>query len=353
MYIYIILIIIILILIIYTIKYYNKLYYNRLLYESFINSEMSEEEHTNEKSETSEENMKSETSEENIKSETSEENIKSETINTNCDVDEPCSTVNGFGTYNKYCECIVNNNDNSLSSPLSDSLSSPLSDSLPLPLSDSLPSPLPSQYKRECIKNQDFHEYCKKINPNMIAENVIPCDSTTSEVHCSISNSSSSITSDTIITPCLDKMTDFDEWCKYYNHKIVPEGYNIDSIGAKQILVGEKGFCFTKDGKPNKYKARAICDNNHLYTIPKLQSDTTIVDYNSFTDCLPINDTNFVSECSKLLDNNPFLDTSAYQIMGYDCNPGFGRAKCIKKEDMLKIIDKNKSDNIFDKNIFT
>ena len=354
MYIYIIIIIVILIILLYFLKYYNK-----LCYESFINSETSET--SDETSEESTQNISGNTINNEISSAQNEESNSSypqNVYNTNniqyssksttskinqvlteenkiCDIGFPCFNSNGFGTYNNNCDCISLFSGKKLGV-----LNSEQEEGRNMLQEENniFSSKAGTQKKQlyippNCIHNQDFSQYCKNIssNPNMGVNSVTPCNNTSSQVKCGMFNIGGNILkNDTIITPCLDKSSDFDTWCKYYNKKHIPNGYNVNSIGAKDILIGSDGDCYNSDGTSNDNLARAICDNSHMQTITKLEPDNQNIDYNYFTECLPLNKTNFAFPCTQL-----FNGTIPDQILGYDCNPGYGRAKCIKPGDII------------------
>ena len=183
------------------------------------------------------------------------------------------------------------------------------------------------------------------------------CTNTHSKVICDKNYLNGINYNNTVITPCLNKSDDFDVWCNFYNNKPIPQGFNVNSIGANKILVGKKGDCYNNNGTSDNSSARAICDYNHIDTLyklelavgkndilSKLEPKYNIMDtgnsnnihnkknneimYNVFTECRPLKNTNFTQECSRLL-NVDYDNTFADQILGYDCNPGFGRAKCI------------------------
>ena len=150
------------------------------------------------------------------------------------------------------------------------------------------------------------------------------------------------------ITPCLNKSDDFDEWCQYYQSPSTPlnAGYNVNSIGAKYILEGKDGDCYLSangaDGIEDPNSARAVCDYNSIKEIPKLDVINNNLNYNVFTDCNPLS-SDFLSSCTGSLNTTlkpelPYTnsDVSVNQIMGYDCNPGYGRGKCVLKSDNVK-----------------
>ena len=139
------------------------------------------------------------------------------------------------------------------------------------------------------------------------------------------------------ITPCLNKSDDFDTWCKYYqdNNKI-PEGMNKNNIGVKKILNGKDGECYLDSDRKKEdiNSSRAVCDFNSIEEVPKLDPLLEDSSYNFFTNCHKIAGDGFEDifkkKCRDLLGTEK-IDIE--QIMGYDCNPGYGRAKCLKQID--------------------
>jgi hypothetical protein len=183
--------------------------------------------------------------------------------------------------------------------------------------------------------NTNFSKICTDQNPNYGVKSITACtDSTTSSVDCGPNylggvDYGASVT----ITPCLNKSDDFDTWCRFYtNSSTIPTGYNVNSIGAKYRLTGKSGDCYLDNGNEDTNSARGVCDLNHIEMVPKLDPVSDKIDYNVFTDCKLLKGTNFTTECATAL-NNPYDQTYADQIMAYDCNPGYGRAKCLKKSD--------------------
>jgi hypothetical protein len=146
-------------------------------------------------------------------------------------------------------------------------------------------------------------------------------------------------------TACYDKNDDFDNWCRFNyvpsDKNPLPDGYSVNSIGVQKILNGIDGDC----NNPNL--SRAICDFNSIQEVNKIEplllvnSDDNLQGakynskYNNFTDCMPLSDSSFTNvdnfrrSCANLLKvdkSNAVPD----EIMGYDCNPGYYRAKCKK-----------------------
>ena len=145
---------------------------------------------------------------------------------------------------------------------------------------------------------------------------------------------------DNFATPCLDKSLDFDTMCNNYmpesiQSNIVNKGYTQSSSGLKEKLIGKDGDCYVSNGKPDNSKARGICSLKHNNEIPKLDPFIYNQDTNVFTTCNKMNSSDFVDKCSSLLNiqkNNVYAD-----ISGYDCFPGYGRAKCIDKNEMKDV----------------
>lgn len=136
-------------------------------------------------------------------------------------------------------------------------------------------------------------------------------------------------------TGCFNKSDDFDNWCRYnYIPDKFPSGYSENGIGAQKILYGTDGGC----NNPNL--ARAICDFNSIQEVQKiepvlikssdnLESAQYNDKYNNFTSCILYNVGDFKKQCSRILSTQNVIPT---EIMGYDCNPGYYRAKCLKLE---------------------
>jgi hypothetical protein len=323
-----------------------------------------------------------------------------------CRPGDLCNTQDGWGVYNNNCECIIPGVENKLDS---EDYTDELEQQQEEETSGSHNGPLSNL--QGCIRNNtNFNDYCKSMDQSYGVKSISRCDSTHSKVECGANYLNGIYYGDTsIMTPCLNKNDDFDTWCKFYNNKAVPDGFNINSIGAEKILVGEKGDCFVNDGTPDNKKARAVCNYNNIDSVKKLERTNKLIDYNTFTSCLPAKNTNFVSECARLLDekiyektpnkttsrtrstinttknissdnckllcdsnancygfvynknngdcilknsnilrestqsnpnfdlyiNDKGKDSRAVEIMGYDCNPGFNRAKCVKSNDLL------------------
>lgn len=344
--------------------------------------------------------------------------------NTSSSPGSTCSIKNSdnttvFGIYNNSNECIpIVSQSGSSRDPLvsvaTQSSSASSASSLP-PQTTTNPS------LDGCIPNtQNFDRYCRSQNISYGVKSITPCDSNNSKVECAANYINGVEYENTdIITPCLDKNTDFSVWCKYYNSKPIPSGFNVNSIGVSKILVGSEGGCFVNNNVADKNKARAICNYQNMESVKKLERANNNLNYNIFTTCMP-EDSNFVSKCTNLLDkkeyektentitaatnlgdainnissddcklrcnennncygylykkdngtcflkgkdvttankyndnnydlyiNNKEQNSRAIEIMGYDCNPGFARAKCINKQDIIYFDNSNLFNSVF------
>jgi len=186
---------------------------------------------------------------------------------------------------------------------------------------------------KDCVSNSsNFDAICKKQNIHYQVLNLIKCNDTESRPVCGMNTDSED---EYITTPCLNKSDDFNTWCRFYSNKYDKIGYNVNSIGAKKVLVGADGGCYL-NGKPDNYKARGICTYDYTDEVIKLDAPNPNVDYNVFTQCKYMKGTDFIQECSKLLKLN-YNETYADQITSYDCNPGFARAKCLNNKDKMPL----------------
>jgi hypothetical protein len=196
----------------------------------------------------------------------------------------------------------------------------------------------PPQQPDTCINNGNFDTICKSFNSNygIKSINTQNCNPGYSEVVCGdnyingVDYSNNKINNKLVKTPCLNKNIDFDTMCKYYNTESIPSGYTIDSIGASEILIGKSGDCYLNNGNPNPNSARAVCNYNNIGTVPKLNRAFNKLNYNKFTECNPIK-SEFNTLCSTVLNSD---NVKAIQIMGYDCLPGYARAKCVYNNDL-------------------
>jgi hypothetical protein len=155
------------------------------------------------------------------------------------------------------------------------------------------------------------------------------------------------------VTPCINKGDDFNEWCRYYDSTSysdqISNGYNVNSMGAKVVLDGKNGGCFT-NSKSDESKARAICSQNYINEIKKLDRANDYINYNAFTKCLIINENKFIDECKNALNVTTPDKVLVTDIQSYDCNPGYGRAKCIFKNNNYIFNDDFYKENIYNNN---
>jgi hypothetical protein len=92
-------------------------------------------------------------------------------------------------------------------------------------------------------------------------------------------------------------------------------------------------WCQAKYGRNYGYKniIRGICDDNNM---ARAECDSTSYDginlYKNSTNCLPNNNYyKHIDECKKLYTNSNIVGVK--NISGYNCNPGYYRSICIKK----------------------
>ena len=272
------------------------------------------------------------------------------------DIGNICSTQDGFGIINKDCSCIAKNiekeeemkEDESKCNKYNSCVNDVLKQNNELLLSILNMNKAKEKIHEEidltgCYPNNtNFEEICKNINSNYEIGKVTKCDNNNSKVDCINMKNIQRHLNGLIMTPCLYKTEDFDTWCRYFNSNNIPEGYNINSVGTIKILNGEDGNCIT-NGIADPNKARAICGYNSMEGVQKLNSVNNNIGYNKFTDCFLLKDTNFKGECSNILKTD-ISNVKPVEIMGYDCNPNYGRAKCIYSNDEPKI---NSNFNLF------
>ena len=251
-----------------------------------------------------------------------------------CVIGGYCNTNDGHGTFNKNCICIVNlNSGNSDNTQLEGDGGIAGSNRVPRASATSQIG-MPSNEGCYPIDSTNFDKICKNQNPKWGIKNYTACaDKNQLRVECGPGYINGvNYGNNTVVTPCLNKSDDFNTWCKYYNDGNIPKGYSVNSIGVKKILIGEDGDCFLNNGTSDINSARAICDYNNMEQIPKLDRANNRINYNNFSSCVPIK-SDFTLICSELLGQDDKTKVYADQIMGYDCNPGYARAKCLMKSD--------------------
>lgn len=196
----------------------------------------------------------------------------------------------------------------------------------------------------DCINKTDVGKVCSARNGgsyNYGIKTITDCIDDNAgkvKVECKINNFNSIQYNDVIsATPCLDKSINFNDACRVYQPKetnLRSKGYNINSIGSKKILYDKFGDCYNSNGDPDYNKARGLCSYNYLSDVSKIRPALNNLDYNEYTICKPMN-SNFQEECTSILDIDK-ENVFAY-IDGYDCLPGYGRAKCIDNKKKLQV----------------
>ena len=259
-----------------------------------------------------------------------------------CNPGAICSNGSNFGIYSNVCDCIISGSSQSGLNGASDTGSSRQDN---YTLDPTLKPPVVEDESEGCISiNQNLDSICKENGSTWGIKNIKRCDSSQNQVNLTCGNNyvnGKYMGNDSFTTPCLNKTDDFNTWCQFYNTKNPPKGISKNSIGAKNVYIGAYGACYNNDGSSNNNVARAVCSYNNYESLDKLDYLTTgedidspqILDYNKFTECLPIQTGNFVSKCQGLLNSQVSGSVNAINIMGYDCNPGYARAQCIFNND--------------------
>ena len=203
----------------------------------------------------------------------------------NCSPGTTCNDENiQFGIYNNNCECISLNKDNTESEVEEEENNLP--DMENVLNNNNIRNNVASRniLDKNCLPNNtNFNELCRMKNSKYGVKKIIPCDANHSKVKCALNYINGKYYGDNVImTPCLNKSDDFDTWCRFYNKRSdIPKGYSVNSIGAKEVLVGSLGGC-------NKNSAKAICDYKHIEEIPRLEPANKRINYNIYTNCLPL-----------------------------------------------------------------
>ena len=202
-------------------------------------------------------------------------------------------------------------------------------------------TPLGQTGSDDCINKTDIGKVCSARHGsyNYGIKTMTDCDDKSKvKVTCELNNFNS-VQYENIIsaTPCLDKSINFNEACRVYqptDKDLRSEGYNINSIGSKKILYDKFGDCYNSNGDPDYNKARGLCSYNYLSDVSKITPALNNLDYNEYTNCKTMN-SDFQDKCATILGIDK-KDVFAY-IDGYDCLPGFGRAKCINNKKKLQV----------------
>ena len=206
--------------------------------------------------------------------------------------------------------------------------------------------------QNECVpRNSDYGQICKnRFGSQYGVEKIEECDPVNQDgvkVICKdmYFNGKKYSNKYTFATDCFDKSLDFDALCNQYMPNNIknnsrPNGYNVNSAGVSEKLHGINGSCYLNNGESDTTKVRGICNLRSDQTLPRLSpftfTDNMELKYNNkFTECKNIETGQFVNECEEMLDipkEKVFAD-----INGFDCLPGYGRAKCVNKEKDLTI----------------
>lgn len=201
--------------------------------------------------------------------------------------------------------------------------------------------PLNKTTEDTCINKADIGKVCSVRNGgnhNYGIQSISKCDNDKVKVTCKLNNFNFIEHNDIIsATPCLDKSINFNDACRIYqptDTNLKSQGYNINSIGSKKILYDKFGDCYNSNGDPDYNKARALCSYNYLSDVSKITPTLNNLDYNEYTNCKPMN-SNFQDECASILGIDK--EKVFANINGFDCLPGYGRAKCINKTKNLQI----------------
>jgi hypothetical protein len=199
--------------------------------------------------------------------------------------------------------------------------------------------PLSNTTNDDCIDNKYKGTICKIRNPssnNYGLKSIISCTGTNntnkSKFECAELNFNQKDyknNNDVInATSCINNSIDFNEACRIFqpiNANLKTQGYNVNSIGSKEVLYGINGDCYDSYGNEDVNKARVLCSYKYNTNMTKLDHVPNNYDYNVFTGCKNIK-SNFNQECETLLGKT---DKVYAYINGSDCLPGFGRAKCV------------------------
>lgn len=145
-------------------------------------------------------------------------------------------------------------------------------------------------------------------------------------------------------TKCINNSFDMDTMCNEYMPDEVRKissksGYYDTSAGSQTVLKGKYGDCYNNDGSPNLSKSRAICNLKSNKEIQRILPFSYESDYNKFTDCHNMENYNFVQDCQNILsESNSEDELNVFaDIHGFDCMPGYARAKCINKNDSIPV----------------
>ena len=149
----------------------------------------------------------------------------------------------------------------------------------------------------------------------------------------------------TYSTGCINHTLDMDTMCNSYmpvqmKANLKQNGYYNKSAGAQVILKGKEGDCYNNDGTSNPLKSRAICNLRSNKEINRILPGRDINESDKFTDCQNMENYNFLQDCKTMM--SPLNETEEEDIYadihGYDCMPGYARAKCYLKDEKSEML---------------
>ena len=203
----------------------------------------------------------------------------------------------------------------------------------------------------DCIeKNINYGEVCRKrnnSNPNYGIKKIESCEKGGKEgvkVTCEkmfFDGKDYNYDEFTYSTGCINDSLDLNTMCNYYMPNDIKEplktkGYNLNSAGLNTRLRGKYGDCYTSNGKPDLSKNRGICNFRKFSEIDRVRPFQFENDYNKYTGCQNMENYNFVDDCKKRLNLDNTQGVFA-DIQGFDCMPGYARAKCVNKNKIIQL----------------
>ena len=215
--------------------------------------------------------------------------------------------------------------------------------------SNPIVSPHSSNNDNDCVpKNSDYGLICKnRYGINYGVKDIQQCDPAQNDgvkVICGdmyFNKKNYKKGKYTFATDCISNSLDLNTMCNYYIPKTTKnsakdDGYNINSAGLKIRLKGKYGDCYLHNGKQDEARSRGICDFKHFNEMDRVRPFRFENNYNKFTGCHNMENYNFVNDCKTILNVDSNKDVFA-DINGFDCMPGYARAKCINRKEPIKI----------------
>lgn len=210
-----------------------------------------------------------------------------------------------------------------------------------------------SKSNTDCIpKNSNYGEICKnRFGNNFGISKIEDCENNTEgkKITCTemIFNeiNYSNQGKYAYATDCINDSLDLDTMCNYYmpdsiKNNSKEDGYNVNSAGLDVSLKGKDGDCYLTNGDPDSSKVRGICNFKRENKINRVRPISYENDYNKFTQCQNMTTHNFVNDCQTLLDEETEEEDVFADIRGFDCMPGYARAKCrdTKKDINMPVV---------------